>query len=130
MVSRMNNTERWNQYLEALNLYTLRTGNARVPASHIEHIPDGTVVNLGAWVGYIRQRQRAGLLSPERTAVLGAVPGWEWGPLRPGPTADTVRNAQIMTLRSQGISLQRIGDQFGLSRQRVHQIVRLLAPAS
>ena len=56
MVSHMNNTERWNQYLEALNLYTQRTGNARVPASHIEHIPDGTVVNLGAWVGYIRQR--------------------------------------------------------------------------
>lgn len=130
MVSRMNNTERWNQYLEALNLYTQRTGHARVPASHVEHIPDGTVVNLGAWVGYIRQRQRAGLLSPERTAALGAVPGWEWGPLRPGPVADTVRNAQIMSLRSQGISLQRIGDQFGLSRQRVHQIVRLLTPTS
>jgi DNA-directed RNA polymerase sigma subunit (sigma70/sigma32) len=34
-----------------------------------------------------------------------------------------------MALRSQGISLQRIGDMFGLSRQRVHQIVRLHAPA-
>lgn len=127
MVPRMNNTERWNQYLAALNNYTARTGHARVPASHIEVMPDGTAVNLGAWVGYTRQRQRAGLLSSERVATLSAVPGWEWGPLRPGPAADTTRNAEIMNLRSQGVSLQRIGDEFGLSRQRVHQIVRLLA---
>lgn len=126
----MTNTDRWNNYIEALTLYSNRTGHSRVPASHIEHLGDGTTVNLGAWVGYIRQRQRAGLLSPERKETLGTIAGWEWGPLRPGPVADTVRNSQIMFLRSEGISLQSIGDQFGLSRQRVHQIVRLLAPAS
>lgn len=126
----MTNTERWNQYLAALNTYLARTGNARVPASHTEVQEDGTAINLGAWVGYVRQRQRAGLLSPERVEALNAVPGWEWGPLRPGPAADVVRNSQIMALRSQGVSLQRIGDEFGLSRQRVHQIVRLLTPTS
>ena len=126
----MTNQQKWNLYLEALNLYTLRTGNARVPASHVEHIPDGTSVNLGTWVGYVRQRQRAGLLSPERVEILTATPGWQWGPLPPGPTEDIERNREIMTLRSRGISLQRIGDQFGLSRQRVHQIVRLHTPTA
>ena len=118
----MTNEERWSQYLSALNAYATREGHARVPASHVEHL-DGSPVNLGAWVGYIRQRKRAGLLPQSRVAAIDAVPGWEWGPLRPGPTADAERNAQILTLRSQGVSLQRIGDEFGLSRQRVHQIV-------
>ena len=118
----MTNEERWTQYLTALNTYATREGHARVPASHVERL-DGSPVNLGAWVGYIRQRKRAGLLPQSRIEAIDAVPGWEWGPLRPGPTADAERNAQILTLRSQGVSLQRIGDEFGLSRQRVHQIV-------
>ena len=118
----MTNEDRWNQYLSALNAYVAREGHARVPASHSERL-DGTVVNLGAWVGYIRQRKRTGLLSQARVDMISAVPGWEWGPLRPGPTADAERNTEILTLRTQGVSLQRIGDQFGLSRQRVHQIV-------
>lgn len=118
----MTNEERWNQYLAALNAFSAREGHARVPASHVEKM-NGTAVNLGAWVGYIRQRKRAGLLPQSRIDAISAVPGWEWGPLRPGPTADAERNAQILTLRSQGVSLQRIGDEFGLSRQRVHQIV-------
>lgn len=125
----MTNNERWNQYLAALNAYAERNGHARVPSSHIENL-NGTAVNLGTWVGYIRQRQRAGLLSQERIDALNAVRGWEWGPLRPGPPADSVRNTQIMSLRSTGASLQSIGDAFGLSRQRVHQIVRLLEPSS
>lgn len=125
----MTNQEKWNLYLSALNAYVERTGHARVPASHNETMPDGTVLNLGTWVGYVRQRQRAGLLSPERAEILTVVPGWQWGPLPPGPTADVKRNGEIMVLRSQGVSLQRIGDMFGLSRQRVHQIVRLHAPA-
>jgi hypothetical protein len=120
----MTNEQRWNRYITALNAYAARTGNARVPASHKEIAFDGTPLMLGAWVGYIRQRRRAGLLSQVRITEIDAVPGWEWGPLRPGPSADHARNAEILTLRSQGISLQRIGDQFGLSRQRVHQIVR------
>lgn len=126
----MTNHEKWNLYLAALNAYVERTGHARVPASHVQTMPDGTVLNLGTWVGYVRQRQRAGLLSAERTEILTAIPGWQWGPLPPGPSADVERNAAIMTLRSQGVSLQRIGDIYGLSRQRVHQIVRLHTPST
>jgi hypothetical protein len=119
----MNNTERWSHYHNALTQYVERTGHARVPATHIETLDDSPV-KLGAWVAYTRQRYRAGLLSTERASELAGLPGWEWGPLRPGPSADHARNMQIRTLRSQGISLQKIGDEFGLSRQRVHQIVR------
>ena len=122
-VTHMNNTDRWNNYIEAITTYDTRTGHARVPASYFEVLGNGTIVNLGAWVGYVRQRQRAGLMSAERKAQLDAVPGWTWGPLRPGPITDTERDNQIITLRSTGVSLQKIGDQYGLSRQRIHQIV-------
>lgn len=81
----MTNQEKWNQYLSALNAYATRNGHARVPASHVETLDDGTVVNLGTWVGYVRQRQRAGLLKSERAATLEIIPGWEWGPLPPAP---------------------------------------------
>lgn len=110
--------------MTALNQYTQTTGHARVPAAHKETLEDGTVVNLGAWVGYVRQRYRTGILTVDKAQALSEVPGWEWGPLRPGPAADLERNADILALRSQGFSLQGIGDRFGLSRQRVHQIIR------
>lgn len=119
----MTNEDRWNMYLLALDTYVSREGHARVPSSHIESGANGPI-NLGAWVGYVRQRKRAGLLSPARITQIEKVRGWEWGPLRPGPSSDERRNSEILTLRSQGVSLQRIGDQFGLSRQRVHQIVQ------
>ena len=124
MISRMTNDERWTRCLEALIRYAERTGNARVPATHIETLSDGTPVKLGTWVTYVRQRYRAGLLSVARAQELADVPGWEWGPLRPGPRADAERNQEIRVLRTQGVSLQKIGDQFGLSRQRIHQILR------
>lgn len=119
----MTNTERWSRYINALRLYAAIHGNARVPASYIQ-VADGGTTNLGSWVAYVRQRYRAGLLSVDRANDLASVPGWEWGPLQPGPSADHLRNAEIITMRSQGVSLQKIGDQFGLTRQRVHQIVR------
>ncbi len=123
----MDNTTRWNTYLDALTQFTSREGHARVPTGHIETLPNGAAINLGAWVGYVRQRKRAGLLSPDRVASLDTIPGWLWGPLRPGPVTDEQRNRRIAQMRSAGLSLQKIGDEFGLSRQRVHQIVRGVA---
>jgi hypothetical protein len=128
----MTNNDRWTRYTTALTQYAQRTGHARVPATHTETLhPDSPAedrVKLGAWVAYVRQRYRAGLLTVQRAEELSSVPGWEWGPLRPGPSADHARNMRIRTLRAEGVSLQKIGDEFGLSRQRVHQIVRHLEP--
>lgn len=120
---RMTHQDRWTTYYTALHHYATRTGHTRVPASHHEPTPHGTLP-LGAWTSYIRQRHRIGLLPQSRIDALNNLPGWEWGPFRPGPYSDEHRDQQIRDLRDSGVSLQKIGDQFGLSRQRVHQIVR------
>lgn len=118
----MDNQTRWSRYYEALRGFAAREGHARVPTAHREVTPSGTL-NLGAWVGYTRQRYRAGRLPQSRIDALNAVPDWQWGPLRPGPATDATRNADIRALRTNGMSLQQIADLYGLSRQRVHQIV-------
>ena len=94
-----------------------------MPAIHVE-ILDGTEITLGAWVGYVRQRYRKNQLSDERAAGLQAIPGWQWGPLKPGPATDRNRNTEIHQMRAAGHSLRQIADKFDLSRQRVHQIVK------
>lgn len=118
----MDNQSRWNTYYAALTRYVERSGTAKVPIAHSEPLDDGTACNLGAWVGYCRSRYRAGRLEPARAELLERLPGWTWGPLRPGPATDAARDAQIRALRSEGWSLQRIADEFALSRQRIHQI--------
>lgn len=105
-------------FLAALDAYVGREGTARVPTEHIE---DG--VRLGPWVSSVRQRYHQGKLDSYLVQALESRPGWEWGPLRPGPEAMTDRNTEIRQLRSEGMSLKDIGERFGLSRQRVHQIV-------
>lgn len=94
-----------------------------IPAIHIE-IVDGKEVRVGAWVGYTRQRAKNGKLSAEKRASLDAISGWQWGPLKPGPSTNHSRNSEILSLRDQGMSLSQIADSFELSRQRVHQIVK------
>ena len=122
-MNRINHQTRWNNYYKALTNYTTRNGHTRVPAAHIEESDTGPVT-LGAWASYIRQRYRTGRLPQDRIDALNSIPGWEWGPFRPGPFTDSARDSEILTLRSSGVSLQKIGDKFGLSRQRVHQIVK------
>ena len=119
----MDNNTRFERYLKALRQFSAREGHTRVPAIHIE-IVDGTEVNIGAWVGYMRQRKKKGNLPSTRVAQLEALPGWEWGPLRPGPATNINRNQEILTMRREGRTLRQIADFFDLSRQRVHQIVK------
>ena len=106
----------------ALRQYAGREGHCRVPAAHVENF-ENQDVNLGAWVGYARQRQRRGMLSADRANEISSVPGWQWGPLKPGPMSDQARNAEIFKMREAGQSLREIAFHFNLSRQRVHQIV-------
>ena len=94
-----------------------------MPASHVE-LYEGRNTPIGAWVGYMRQRYRNGILSQQRMDKLQSITGWTWGPLRPGPATNTERDEQIILLRSEGKSLATIAEQVGVSRQRVHQITR------
>lgn len=121
--NRIPNTDRWERNFLALQQYTNRTGDARVPVSHVE-LYEGRNTPIGAWVGYMRQRYRNGALSQSRIERLQSLNGWTWGPLRPGPASNNDRDEQIMRLRSEGKSLQSIAEQVGISRQRVHQITR------
>lgn len=119
----MDNTTRFNQYVNALKQFSAREGHCNVPAIHVE-IFEETEITLGAWVGYVRQRYRKNQLSDERAAALQGIPGWQWGPLKPGPATDGNRNSEIHQMRAAGHSLRQIADKFDLSRQRVHQIVK------
>lgn len=121
----MDNNTKFNIYIQALEQYIAREGTSKIPASHVEKIQDSDV-SLGAWVGYIRQRYRKNILSPSRIASLETVSGWQWGPFQPGPATDSSRNEEIRVMRESGKSLREIADEFDLSRQRVHQIIKKL----
>lgn len=116
----MNTT--FEQYIRLLEQFAAREGHTKIPVAHIEDL-DGTRVKLGAWVGYIRQRYRRGGLDESRANLLTGLPGWQWGPLPPGPAAKHGRDSEIIELRQTGLSLQQIADRYNISRQRVHQIV-------
>lgn len=123
----MNHNKRWNRYYESLVKYQQRFGDALVPTSHVEFLDDGEELNLGNWVSYMRTRFKNNDLSQERVRLLESVPTWEWGPIRPGPKSKQgvlLRNTDIVNQHNRGISLAAIARQYGLSRQRIHQIVK------
>lgn len=123
----MSHKSRWNTYYQSLVQYQHRFGDALVPTSHVEFIDNGTELNLGNWVSYMRSRYKQNCLSLERVRLLEEVPTWTWGPVRPGPKSrDDVmlRNKDIVTQRNKGTTLANIAKQYGLSRQRVHQIIK------
>ena len=121
----MDNNSRFRTYVNAIKQFQSREGHCLIPAVHIE-ILDGKEIFLGAWVGYIRQRKKKNQLPQNRIDELEALPGWKWGPLKPGPATDKNRNNDILQMRARGASLRQIADEFELSRQRIHQIVKKL----
>ena len=121
----MDNNTKFNLYTEALEQYIAKTGNSKIPASHVE-ILNEKEISLGAWAGYIRQRFRKNQLPAARVARLEQINGWQWDPFQPGPATDSARNESIRELRVSGKSLREIADEFDLSRQRVHQIIKKL----
>lgn len=121
----MDNNTKFNTYISALTQYITREGHSKVPAVHIENFEEKEIT-LGAWVGYIRQRYRKGLLPQERIDKISQISNWQWGPFQPGPATDSKRNEIIRNMRTDGKSLREIADEFDLSRQRVHQIIKKL----
>ena len=123
----MNHNTRWKKHYSALVQYHHRYGDAIVPSGHVEFLPSGEEINLGNWVSYMRTRYRQNALSDERVRLLETLPTWKWGPVRPGPkslVATMHRNSDICEKYRAGYSLSRIGKEYGLSRQRVHQIIK------
>lgn len=113
----------WDERFAALKKFSSENGHTRVPIKTVVAI-DGKTVNLGQWVSYLRSRYHQKLLGADQTARLERLRGWEWGPFRPGPKSDERRDSAIRDLYTKDMTLQAIGDVYGLTRQRVHQIVK------
>lgn len=109
--------------IKALTQFADREGHARVPLDHIENITGdgGSIrVELGREVKTLRSLYREQKVAPDVIAAVESL-GFQWSPR--GPLKDVARNRQIKALRQQGVSLEKIGEQFGITRQRVFQIV-------
>ncbi len=123
----MNHNTRWKKHYDALVTYSERYGDALVPSGHVEFVGSGEEINLGNWVSYMRTRYRQDALSSERISLLEGIATWDWGPVRPGPKSRDIvieRNSTIVARHKQGDSLSNIAKEYGLSRQRIHQIVK------
>jgi hypothetical protein len=121
-------SQRFTQRLNALRAYAERTGSVEMPADHIEHTPDGPI-ELARWVAYLRARHNKNALPPERTAPLEQLPGWSWEPRRSGPKPRfAARDQQMRDMRAEGMTLDAIAEQFGVSKQRVHQLMQRTRP--
>jgi hypothetical protein len=118
----MKTSEKWARNIRALEIYVGEHGHARVPAAArvvVNEVP----VALGSWVSYLRVKNKMGTLAPEKKEILESFPSWAWGPCKPGPLGDAQRDEAMRQARETGRSLQSIADEYGLSRQRVHQIL-------
>jgi|SRR6478609_2009481 len=104
----------------AMRQFLDREGHLRVPADHIE-IFEGENVPLGKAIAALRSEYRKGDLD-EGTAAAYEALGFQWSPR--GPRREVIRNAEIVALRGQGVSLAAIGEKYDLSRQRIHQILK------
>lgn len=120
----MDQKARWTHKYEALQKYINREGHSQVPSTHIEKLNNGTTILLGDWVSHQRGLRKRGLLSPERERLLSGLPNWNWGPLKRGPKKNEQQAEHIKKLRNKGMSLSEIAYEVGLSRQRVHQILK------
>lgn len=112
---------KWMANTKALRDWAKLNGGPMAPAGAVV-TSHGKDYNVGSFVAYARSRQRRGLLSQSRRKDLESIKGWTWEKLQPGPKGETERNEQIRKLRRQGVTLAELADQFGMSRQRIHQI--------
>ena len=121
----MINLNKWQSHITALRQYVARTGTSRVPRNHVEKTDEYGDIKLGAWVSYVRHRQRKGHLTNEQATELSGLANWQWGPLPAGRTGNPERDRLIIERfdNGRGLTLQAIATEFGITRQRVHQIV-------
>ena len=120
---RTSRTDRWQYRFNALQQYTNRSGSSLVPATHIE-VYEGKNVAVGAWVAYNRQQYRTGTLPEARKQTLETLTGWRWDKQKPGRRYDIRRDADILLRHAGGERVGLLAEQFSLSRQRVHQIIK------
>ena len=93
-----------------------------MPRTHVENTETGEV-RLGAWVSYVRHRQRKGHLSVVQIQELATFPNWHYEALPAGRTGDSARDTAILARSEDGARVRELSQEFGLTRQRIHQII-------
>ncbi len=103
---------------EAFVKFKQENGSGYVPVSAtIQH--NGATLKIGTWAANVRYRAKQGTLSPQNKATLDGL-GFQWEAASRGNTA---RVAEMRADREAGLSLQKIGEKHGITRQRVFQIL-------
>lgn len=121
---------RFERNVELLKQYVAERGHCNI-ALATTVLAGNDEVKLGRWVGYMRTQHKRQKLDRYRIATLEAIPGWSWETRRSGPQPKQVeRNNEIRSLRRQGITLELIAYNYGLSKQRVAQLCEGIKPGS
>lgn len=119
---------RFERNIELLRKFVAKHGHCNVPLAATV-LAGSDEVKLGRWVGYMRTQHSQGKLSDYRVATLEAVAGWSWETRRSGPEPKKVdRDNEMRSLRRQGITLEAIAYNYGLSKQRVAQVCKGIKP--
>lgn len=109
-------------YWKALDAFVAREGHAAVPTAHVE-VLDGAPLALGRWAARQRRLWRESRIDPLDARRLAGLPGWSWDRRPSGPRRDAARIGEMRDLRASGLSLSQIGERYGISRQRAHQLL-------
>jgi len=116
---------KWKINLAALQEYIRLNGAADPPRSAVVELPAVGVVRVGEWVRLVRRRGRDGMLSVGERGSVERLTGWSWESPRPvGGIALVDRNAEMVRRVDAGESLASVASNYGVTRQRVHTIVR------
>ncbi|RIT41618.1 helicase associated domain-containing protein [Mycobacteroides abscessus] len=112
----------WRNAIAALQTFQAARGNADVPRRFRVH-----GVDLGAWVSTCRDRYWDGLLSAVQISDMQSVPGWEWGPARPGTWREAFNDLARYAARH-GSTLAPADDtvrQWAAAQRKIHAIGEL-----
>jgi hypothetical protein len=120
----MTRNEQFLTRVQMVAQYAQINGHADIPLNHDTRDVNGRRIALGRWASYIKSRYRAGLLTVEQAQAFEIVPSWDWEARTPGAKINVTMHREVHTYRGMRMSLQQIADRVGLSRQRVHQILK------
>lgn len=105
--------------VEAFVKFKQENGSGYVPVSAtIQH--NGTTLKIGTWAANVRYRAKQGTLNPQNKATLDGL-GFQWEATSRG---NAQRIADMKADREAGLSLDKVGKKYGITRQRVHQILK------
>jgi len=106
---------------DAVRRFAAQHGHTDIPVLHSEN-----ELAVGKWVSAVRYRYRKNVDQVPVTlrATLDNVPGWSWGARGRGRPAYGARNAEVCEMHKHGVSVPVIAEQYKVTTQRIHQILK------